>query len=223
MWHVFLSRLSYNEIRRSDPRPVFSVDTLHSDRPLLVVDVLLMVGSMWHFDPVQQISPSRGPLVWRCSSGDPCTPGQCSTGNTLEDSVELFIIEELQWELHRKLIWVSVVVWFIPTQNECGPIYYDIRLMWSNLSIIDENTVSLFWPHVERTVWRDPTEDTLCVSVPCVRWVVRPHRSSHCHIHHECERRDPIVFSTWQHHIILYLDVKVFIDKDQVGPRTLYW
>ena len=93
MWHVFLPRLSYNEIRRSDPRHVFSDDTLRSDRPLLAVDVLLMVGSMWHFDPVQQISPSRGPLVWRCSSGDPCTPGQCSTGNTLEDSVEFFIMK----------------------------------------------------------------------------------------------------------------------------------
>ena len=34
---------------------------------------------------------------------------------------------------------------------------------------------------------------------------------SHCDIHHECTRREPIIFSVWQDDIILDLDVTPFI------------
>jgi hypothetical protein len=34
---------------------------------------------------------------------------------------------------------------------------------------------------------------------------------SHCDIHHECGRREPIIFSAWQDDIILDLDVTPFI------------
>ncbi len=34
---------------------------------------------------------------------------------------------------------------------------------------------------------------------------------SHCDIHHECTRREPIVFSVWLDDIILDLDVTTFI------------
>jgi hypothetical protein len=34
---------------------------------------------------------------------------------------------------------------------------------------------------------------------------------SHCNIHHECERTECIIFSTWKNDVILYLDVTSFI------------
>jgi hypothetical protein len=42
---------------------------------------------------------------------------------------------------------------------------------------------------------------------------------SHCDIHHECEGRDPIIFSTWQDDIILDLDVTPFIGEVEIRPR----
>jgi hypothetical protein len=38
---------------------------------------------------------------------------------------------------------------------------------------------------------------------------------SHCDIHHECTRREPIIFSTWQEDIILDLDVVPFIVRSR--------
>jgi hypothetical protein len=38
---------------------------------------------------------------------------------------------------------------------------------------------------------------------------------SHCDIHHECVRRDPIIFYVWQDDIILDLDVTPFIDSSR--------
>jgi hypothetical protein len=58
-------------------------------------------------------------------------------------------------------------------------------------------------------------EDTLCVSdvsQVCTLSGTSIEVMRHCDIHHECVRREPIVFSVWQDDIIPYLDVTPFID-----------
>jgi hypothetical protein len=45
---------------------------------------------------------------------------------------------------------------------------------------------------------------------------------SHCDIHHECTRREPIIFSAWQDDIILDLDVTPFIasvHRQEIGKN----
>jgi hypothetical protein len=61
------------------------------------------------------------------------------------------------------------------------------------------------------SVWGDPVEDIMCECSVCTLSGTSIVVMSHCDIHHQCERRDPIVFSEWQDHIIFYLDVTVFI------------
>jgi hypothetical protein len=38
---------------------------------------------------------------------------------------------------------------------------------------------------------------------------------NHCDIHHECTRREPIIFSAWEDDIILDLDVTPYIDSSR--------
>ncbi len=54
-------------------------------------------------------------------------------------------------------------------------------------------------------------EDTVCERSVCTLSGMSMAVMSHCDIHHECARREPIVFSAWQHDIILYLDVTPFM------------
>ncbi len=54
-------------------------------------------------------------------------------------------------------------------------------------------------------------EDTLCERSVCLLSGTSIAVMSHCDIHHECARRDPIIFSAWQNDIILDLYVTPFI------------
>ena len=45
---------------------------------------------------------------------------------------------------------------------------------------------------------------------------------SHCDIHHECTRREPIIFSVWKVDIILDLDVTQ-LDFDKNKSPTEVW
>ncbi len=61
-------------------------------------------------------------------------------------------------------------------------------------------------------------EDTLCERSVCMLSGTSISVMSHCDIHYECTRRDPIIFSVWQDDIILDLDVTPFI----VSSRSYY-
>jgi hypothetical protein len=54
-------------------------------------------------------------------------------------------------------------------------------------------------------------EDTLCERSVGILSGTSIEVMSNCDIHHECTRRDPIIFSVWQDDIILDLDVTPFI------------
>ncbi len=64
---------------------------------------------------------------------------------------------------------------------------------------------------LDETYKKAPVGHSVCECFVCTLSGTSIAVMSHCGIHHECARREPIVFSVWQDDIILYLDVTAFI------------